>query len=59
MFSGRGAIGSDNAMTKDHPRLKRTTKLNVAKVLLHSAIIIIHSSSALKPLTRVSFYCNV
>ena len=35
-FSDQRAIDSDNAITKDRPRLKRTTKLNVTIVLLHS-----------------------
>ena len=43
------SIDSDNTITKDHPRLNRTTNLNVAIVLLHSAIIITNSTEALKP----------
>ena len=34
-FSGQRAIDNDNSITIDHPRLKRTTKLNARIVLLH------------------------
>ena len=47
-FRGQQAIGSDNAINKDHPRLKRTAKLNVTKGFLHIAIIKTHSSYALR-----------
>ena len=46
-FSRHRAIDSDNAITKDRPRLKITTKLNATIVLLHSAIIKTHSSELL------------
>ena len=34
-FSGQRVIDSDNAITKDRSRLKRTSKLNATIVLLH------------------------
>ena len=42
-FSGQQTFDGDNAMPKDRPRLKRTTKLNATIVFVHTAIIKSHS----------------
>ena len=43
-FSGQQTFDGENTITKDRPRLKRTTKLNATIVFLHNAIIKSHSS---------------
>ena len=43
-FSGQQTFDGDKTITKDRPRLKRTTKLNATIVFLHTAIIKSHSS---------------